>query len=341
MINFDPSKVTFKKIKLKSVNSMSGSIQVVDETITDKEKTYKMECHNSITRMFKKIYGITFFTVPFECAIMMYDGNVIALEKATFNERFHQGVSGIVEWIPTMESTFRKVQSLMQAEFEWFFDGSYLYSFYDTSDNAVANGKHLSATGNFRQLSAQSIHISYIGFSDDVYVESRNCLAYVANNGQYSISTPVWKALGGIGQNKLKSNDNYIGLATQFDNVDNNLMVNLQFAIVAGISLTKQFGYQSIEPLQLPRLMVQLRTVNLQQIPTEVKQTFDIGLSFTQAMAWLLGINRSVTTYDEMITLKKLFRYLSTNGIFSKQELRNIVKGEGAIPLIDLATHEA
>jgi hypothetical protein len=340
MIKFDPSKVEFKKIKLKSVNSMAGSIQVVDETITDKEKTYKMECHNSITRLFKNTYKITFFTVPFECAVMLYDGNIIALEKATFNERVHEGVSGTVEWTPTMERVYRTVQSLMRTECEWFFDGCYLYSFYDTLDNAVAKGKYLSATGNFRSLSAQSIHISYIGFTDNVYVEGRNCLAYVANNGQYSISTPVWKTLGGIGQNKLKSNEDYIGLSTQFDNVDNNLMVNLQFAIVAGINLTKQFGYQSIEPLQLPRLMVQLRTVNLQQIPTEVKQTFDIGLSFSQAMAWLLGINRSVTTYDEMITLKKLFRYLSTNGIFSKQELQNIVKGEGELPLLDLATYE-
>jgi hypothetical protein len=337
MIKFDPAKVTFKKIKLKTINALSGSIQVIDETVRGKEKTYKMECHNSITRLFKKTYNITFFTVPYECAIMLYDGHIVALEKAVINERFTEGLNGIIEWVPQMERVYSTVQSLMNAQYDWYFDGSYVYSFGCSLEDAITGGKFLSRSGNFRSLVAQAIHINYIGISSDVYVESRNCLAYVANNDVFSITPPIWKTLEGIGSNKIKSEDT-IGLTTQFDKVDNNLMVNLQFAIVAGTALTRQFGYQSIEPLQLPKLMVQLKTVNLPQISTEIKQTFDIGLSFTQAMAWLLGINRNITTYEEMITMKKLFRYLSTNGIFSKQELSNILKSDEEIPLLDIAS---
>jgi hypothetical protein len=218
-----------------------------------------------------------------------------------------------------------------------------VYTFKQSLDAAIEEGKLLSSDGRFRSLYVTAIHLNYIGFFDDsyVYAESRTCLAYVASSGVYSIAPPIWKTLDGIGNSQFKkagTDTDVLGLSSQFDKVDNLLMVNLQFAIIAGIQLTKQFGYQSIEPLQLPRLMVQLNTVNLQQISTEVRQTFDIGLTFTQAMAWLLGINRNVTTYDEMITLKRLFRYLSANGIFSRNELNNIVKDDAGElpPLLDL-----
>lgn len=342
MITFEPSKIKIKRIKVKSLNSMSGALQIIDETVTDREKTYKMDCPKAITGFYKKVHGVTNYTIPQECAIMLYDGNIIALERAPVNSRFTIGLfDESIEWIPQMQSVFDKILSMLKPEYRWFFDGSYIYSFYDGIDLAVAGGKHLSENGNFRAVIAHSIFVNYIGFADDVYIEDRNCLAYIANNGAYSVSTPVWKTLDGIGNNKLKAADSqeYIGLSTQFDKVDNNLMVNLQFAIYAGTILTRQFGYQSIEPLQLPKLMVQLRTVNLPQIPTEVKQTFDIGLTFTQAMAWLLGLNKKVATYDEMMTMKKLFRYLSTNGIFGKKDIHNIVKDEHIdLPLLDLSS---
>ena len=341
MIKFDHSKIEIKRIKLKSINSMSGSIQVVDETVTDKEKTYKLECHNSITRLYNKTHGATYYTVPYECAILLYDGNIIALEKANINQRLSEGFDGeSTEWMPRMAQTFKQVVGMMGEYNDWYIDGSYVYTFKQSLDSAVKEGKHLSSDGRFRSIYVTAIHLNYIGFTTDVYAESRTCLAYVANSGEYSIAPPVWKTLDSIGNTQIRkasAESENVGLTSQFDKVDNNLMVNLQFAIVAGIQLTRQFGYQSIEPLQLPRLMVQLNTVNLQQISTEVKQTFDIGLSFTQAMAWLLGINRRVTTYEEMITLKRLFRYLSANGIFSKKELNNIVQADsGELPLLDL-----
>lgn len=103
-----------------------------------------------------------------------------------------------------------------------------------------------------------------------------------------------------------------------FDMIDESLAVNLNFALKAGQEIGKKFGYEFVEPLQLPRLMIELHTVNLPNVPAEVKATYDIGLKFTHAMAWLLGMSRK-TKEDDLetyIMMRSLMKYLTKRGIF-------------------------
>lgn len=312
-IKFDINKIKFTNIKLKSINPMTGNLGYVDESITDKEKIKRIDCPKSILRIYKNTYKSTNYVVPQEACLMTYDGHVIALEKL--------GV-GKEEFM--MKHILNKVIDLLNPNYEWYFDGSYIYSFFSSQDNAIKNGEELTEDGKFRVIKTKAVFINYIGFTDDIYVEDRECLGYYSNN-QYSISPPVWKMLGNIGENKLKDKEKDLAIDSQFDKIDNKMLVNLQFAITAGNILSKQFGYHMIEPLQLPRLMIQLKTVNLQAVPTGTKQTFDIGFKFTQAMAWLLGIYKTkVNTYEDMLAMRQLFRYLSANGIYSKSMMKNI-----------------
>jgi hypothetical protein len=111
----------------------------------------------------------------------------------------------------------------------------------------------------------------------------------------------------------------------------------LQFAILAGINLTRIFGYRSIEPLQLPKLMKQLVTVNLQSIPKEIKQTFDIGMSVTQAYAWIMGLMLKVESLDDYVYMKRLLRYVSTTGTTKRTRLSDVLKvPEITIPLLSM-----
>ena len=293
---------------------MNGNLGYVDETVTNKEKIKRIDCPKSILRIYKKTYKSTNYVVPQDACIMTYDNHVIALEKL-----------GVGKTEFKMEHIFNKATALLNPSFEWYFDGSYIYSFFSSQDNAILKGKTLTEDGKFRVIKTKAVFINYIGFSDDVYVEDRECLGYYTN-GQYSISPPVWKMLDNVGVNKLKEKEeNSLVMDSQFDKIDSKMLVNLQFAITAGNILSKQFGYHMIEPLQLPRLMIQLKTVNLQAVPTGTKQTFDIGFKFTQAMAWLLGIYKNnVNTYEDMLAMKQLFRYLSSNGIYSKSMMKNI-----------------
>lgn len=329
---FDASKITFEHIRVKTINSAGGSISIIDESVTDKEKTTRYDCPNTITRAFKAIHGMTQFQIPHECCIMKYDGTIIAIEKAAINERTYIGLDGTEKnWIPELENNFKKVQSMI-TEGEWYIDGTYLYSFKEGLDEAIKHGNDLTKDGKFRSVECTAIMLSYIGFHDDVFVEGRNCLAYVADNGEYSITPPIWKTynfVGGIGA----SDDGVV--LSDFNKAEESLLVNLQFAIIAGINITRIYGYKRIEPLQLPKLMVQLRTVNLQQLPQEVKETFDIGMSFLQALAWLMGLYRQVPSFDDMMYMKRLIKYLTSTGT-NKRKSMEVLTAPNSVPLMTM-----
>jgi hypothetical protein len=262
---------------------------------------------------------------------MKYDGTIVAIEKAAINERSYTGFDGTEKnWIPEMESVYKKVLSMTEGE--WYIDGTYLYQFKGGVDNAVTNGTNLTADGKFRSVECTAILLSYIGFNDDVYTEGRNCLAYVPDAGEYSITPPIWKTynfVGGLGVNEEGAT------LSDFNKAEESLLVNLQFAIVAGINITRIFGYRRIEPLQLPRLMVQLRTVNLQLLPQEVKETFDIGMSFLQALGWLMGLMKQVPTFDDMMYMKRLIKYLTSTGT-NKRKSMDVLTAPNPVPLMTM-----
>lgn len=353
LFRFEPHDITFKKVKISNLSySFGGTLTILDEDRStpghDVYKRYPIPL--ALARVFKDKYKLSKFLVPVEGCIMMYRGNVIAIEKAMFNERYYPDSNGeLHEWMPTMESVFKKIKMMIYSG-KWYFDGSFIYSFRDYAhvvddvDQAVHNGESLSIDDCFRSIHVDAIRITYVGYTEEVYIEDRQCLAYRASNGEFSVSPPIWKSMSGLGNSNLKkkSNENeLIGLTNQFDKVDRIMAVNLNFALQAGNVLTKEFGYKSIEPLQLPKLMVQLKTVNLPRISQEVKQTIDIGMTFTQTMAWLLGMQKELTEYDQMLALRKLFKYLSIKGIYGRKSLTEIRVDESvAVPLLTRAQAE-
>lgn len=331
LYKFDKSKLQIKRVRIKSLNSATGFINIIDETNLTKEKTVKLECSNSITRTFRAVYGMTHFQVPHECCIMTYEGTVIALEKAVINERTYEGIDGTIkEWTPTMLSTIESVLELMD-DSDWYIDGSYVYSFGTTVRDAIENGTSLHTELNFRVVPCTAIMLNYIGFNDVVSTESRNCLAYMASTGEYSISPPIWKSYSFVGG--LGTTDE--GVATSLQTADEKRFVNLQFAIIAGINITRIYGYDSIEALQLPKLMIQLKTINLQSLPQEVKETFDMGMSYTTALAWLLGLLMRVPSFYDMMQMKKLLKYLTTTGSASRVS-NEVLTEDKEIPLLSM-----
>ena len=331
LFRFEPHDISFQKVKIKNISkAFGGTLTIVDEERSElegKEVYKRYAIPHSLERVFRDKYKIKQFFVPVEGCIMMYRGNVIAIEKAVFNERTYEDSNGeIKEWQPTMEAVFRKIRMMIYSG-DWYFDGSYIYSFGKDHVQAIAEGEPLTIDGKFRSVNVNAIRITYAGFANEIYEETRQCIAYMAADGQCSVSPPIWKHMSGLGNSNLKKRNNdseLIGLTTQFDKVDAIMAVNLNFALTAGVTLTKHFGYKSISPLQLPKLMVQLKTVNLPRIAQEIKQTFDIGMTFTQTIAWLLGLQMNVTDYDQMLALRKLFKYLSIKGIFARKTLTDI-----------------
>jgi len=315
LIKFDKDKLEYRKVKLKSINASNGYVVLEDGK--------RLECTSSlVSTIYKNIYGMTSFTIPAEFCLMMYEGLVVSLEKAAINERYVITSNGdMVEWQPLMISRVDNVLAKCRVEYEYYFDGSYIYTFGDSIPYKLRFGRKMTDDGKFVSVDVSASNLSNV-LSDINPFGRRNCLGYIASNGSYAVTSPLWATLVNIGENNMKKATMEIkGGMTQFDKVDRNMIVSLQFAIYSGKMLSKVFGYHSLDFLQLPKLMIQLNTVNLPNVPVDIRNTFDIGIPFTQCMAHLLGLLRRCTTLEEVCMMNKVIKYLSTKGIYSRKAI--------------------
>lgn len=330
LLAFDPKKVRFQNVKIKRVTTaLGGSVSVLDEPHfekTGKEVFHKIEIPLSLARMFKVKYKITQFMVPHEGVVMYYDDMVISIEKATKNERFFESFDGTTrKWESNCEIHF---QDAYERFFEndpvdWFFDGLYAYNFAgEDLKGLVKRSKWLDSVGTFRAVEVAAVHFTYLNFKP-AESSRRMCVAAVINDDVFSISAPIWKNLGETAKtNDIDDEDGKTSLVSSFKGIDGQVAVNLNFALRAAKELANNFGYESIQPLQLPKMMIQMKTVNVPRLPKEVKSTTDIGLKFTHGLSWLLGLQYNATTPDQILVIRQMIKYLMTKGYFWKEKTK-------------------
>ncbi|RWZ87304.1 MAG: hypothetical protein EO766_12325 [Hydrotalea sp. AMD] len=328
MIHYDPSRITVEIVRLKSVTTaLGGSISVLDEENSSyrKEVTKRIKCPLSVARAFiQKHKKTTKYLIPVITAIVKYDDIVLTLERhplGTFGEMESLGFDGeMKKWQPDSELNLdRYINPLIfKPTREWFFDGRYIYSFNSLDiDKEIANAQHLTEDGQFRKLICMSIDTQELANADKITPTERTCVTFVSNTGQYSISPPIWKDLSTVGANKLEDDESNPSINMySFNKIDEQMSVNLNFALAAGRSIGSMFGYNFVEPLQLPRLMIDLHTVNLPNVPKQIRATYDIGIRFTHAMAWLLGLLRNADNLDNYIMMRSLMKYLTQKGVY-------------------------
>lgn len=344
LIKFDPELVTFQKVKVKRVTTaLGGSVTVLDEAHfarTGKEIFHKIDCPVAVARAFGMKHGMSAFLKPAETCLSFYDGRIISIELAPAhlkNERFTQGLfEDSREWLSQSEANFRVHIRKQLAEGVWYFDGLYVYKFAkDNLLEAVADSKPLIADGSFRDVRCTAVNLSrlYAGSEslsekqkqksaeDALAIEERSCLGFAL--GEISVvSPPIWKDLSNVHDRKMKgrdidtTEDGVFDSAATLSTMDDKLFVNLQFALTAGKEISQAFGYDKIAPLQFPKLMIQLRTVNLPAMVKEIKATHNIGMKFTHALAWLLGLLHTATGVDQMNAIRRMLKYLTTKGVY-------------------------
>lgn len=330
MIKYDPNLVSIQIVRLKTVTTaLGGSITIVDDKKSSDtlEVIKRVECPLSIARAFiQRHKKVTKYLVPVLTAIVRYDDKIISLERhplGTFGQLEGEGLNDqIVTWTPDSELNLSKYvnEFITNSNKEWYFDGRYIYSFNNQDINLMLNdAQRMSNDGFFRKLDVTSIDTQVLSQSDKLEPSNRTCVAFVSSNGQYSISPPIWKDVSSVGNTKMDDDTN---LTYNFDAIDERMSVNLNFALSAGKQIGELFGYDSIQPLQLPRLMIELHTVNLPNVQQQVKATYDIGLSFTHTFAWLLGLLNQSNNLDTFIAMRSLMKYLTKRGIFRKDSFR-------------------
>jgi len=325
MIKFDVEKLTVDVVLLKScTTALGGSVRIVDEENSDDKEVYKkINVPMAIVRTFSARWKTSNYMKPVVTAIVKYDGHPVALERhplGTLGARREEGLfEDDREWLSeSIHNIKHYIKPLCKdGSTEWYFDGKFMYSFTGTIKSNVDRGVFLSKAGNFRAIEVTAIQLSHIHDSEKLDPSDRTCLAYVAGNGEYSITPPIWKRLADVGTKALSQSDSDED-DHRFDAIDEYLAVNLAFALKAGQVIGSLFGHEEIEPLQLPELMIRLNTVNLPKISSKVKSTYDIGMTFTQSMAWLIGMSNRINSLDSHMALRNILKYLTTKGIFRK-----------------------
>lgn len=335
MIPFEIEQLRVEHVWLKdSTTALGGSIRVVDEErSTDDQEVYKkINVPMAIVRKFvNENKKVTRYLKPVLTAVTYYGDHAVALERHPYlkdGEVLTDLAGELAHWTSQSETNLDKFILPITRTNDWFVDGTFIYTFAEKDKNdAVA----LSGNNKFKAVSVRAFKLADIHKKDKMVApEDRTCLLYNTSCGQEAMSPPIWKQLTGVGETQLgltEDEDNgtvsadALGVITgnhQFDRIDELLAVNLAFALKAGQKIADVFGYDSIEPLGLDDLMIQLRTVNLPRVAKEVKQTFDIGIPFTHAIAWLLGLTARTETLDAYVVLRSLLKYLTTKGIYRK-----------------------
>lgn len=359
MITFDPSKVTFEFVKLKTVTmAIGGSISVVDEgrSTPKSEVLQRIEVPLACVRQFiKQTKKVTRYLKPVYVCLMRYESHVVAMERHPLGVmgKLEETIDGKTRtWTPTCELKYKLyvlplVRGPIHGSATWFFDGRFVFSFDHDDEKEIAERSRewLTSDGKFRKVKARSVDLQALSLmSYKVEPTERSCLAFVSSRGVVSISPPIWKDVADVGlvqlgraaavsedaddEDDTGRKETATKLDYSFDRINEDLAVNLSFALKAGTEIGKTFGYEYVEPLHLPRLMIELHTVNLPSVPKEVKSTYDINLPFTHALAWLLGLARRANTLDTYIMMRSLMKYLTKRGIF-----RSNVFNAGAIYL--------
>lgn len=333
MISFDPSKVSFSIVRLKSVTTaLGGSMTILNEALStpDKEVMSRVVLPMAIARDFIVRHNkLTRYLKPVYVGVAWYDNMVVALERhplSTFGELETESVDGTMRtWEPEMVDHFKWIANAMKVStIDWYFDGRYIYTFNQQClEETLAQSDYLTENGNFRKVPAQTFDLHELHTKKSLNIEERSCLGFVGQTGAYTISPPIWKNLDDVGSTQLtRANssgmvDDDSGLAiAKFDTIDEVLSVNLNFSLKAASEVGKIFGYEAVEPLQLSRLMIELCTVNLPNVKNEIKASYCTGMKFTHAIAWLLGLQTRADTLDTMIMVRSLLKYLTKRGIF-------------------------
>lgn len=345
MIPFEIEKVEIKHVWLKScTTALGGSISIVDESRSSetKEVLTKVSVPLAAVRKFVKTHSISKYLKPVLTAVTFYDGHAVAIERhplGSLGQEVVEGLSGERHWESESERNLDRYLMPLTRSGNWYTDGTFVYSVRESDLQAA---EFMSRDGKFRSVRVQAIKLADIGTAGSSIPQERTCLQYVAATGEKFITSPIWKSLSAVGTAQLgradddgeavdldddddgeaSINSDATETAFQFDRIDQFLSVNLSFVLKAGREIANIFGYDSIEPLQLDNLMVQLRTVNLPTVDKSVKQTFDSGLPFTHAIAWLIGLTRRTETLESYMVLRSLLKHLTTKGVYRKGAFR-------------------
>ena len=329
MYDFNINNLTIKHVYIKTVTqALGGSITIQDP---DTEITTRIPVPYHVARRFIKEHKVQHYVVPVLSAIMYYEDIIVAVE------RHHLGNIGVesrenvfgetVVWKSRMEAFVEQMTERF-AVGNWFVDGTSVYQFIQGDQ-----GKPLTKAGDYQTVPVYAydfadFQLAESAMSTDAKRKTKQCLKFTTG-GIEVFSPPIWKSVDSVGKySVMKNADNdaseemtAMNKDFPYDSINDILLVNINFALNAAKELSQAFGYSAIEPLCLDDLMVKMTTVNLPSLDSSIKKTSEIGMTYTHAVAWLMGFVYRSDNLSQLMNVRALFKYLASTGCYQKRKL--------------------
>lgn len=347
MLPFEPELLTVSYHKLKKVTTaLGGSISIVDPEDPTGRALIRIPIPFAVARKFIQATKFTVYMNPVTIAVMRYGDAIINLERDLLsNIRDKDTMPEGYVWKSNLEIFQDGPLQKKLGSAVWFFDGRYIFHFPAGLLGQLRYGgddvQYISQDLSFRSGLVTTIDLYEIDEyrAMNVITEDRGVMAFVTDTGAFAVTPPIWKNVEAIGSsgatdtNARHDHEDYIDQTTGItisaervssliDNLDDNFALNLNFTLNTAKNISNQFGFDSIEPLQLPEIMLSLQTVNIPSLPKSIKSTFSIGLSPSHALAWLMGLLNQSENMDDYLAVRAAIKYLTSKGLFHKKTTR-------------------
>lgn len=334
--------VTYHKMK-RVTTALGGSISIVDEEDSTGKTLIRIPIPFAVARKFLKATKITEYMNPVTVAILRYGDSIINLERDLLTNI--KDAEDSYKWVSHLEIFQDGPLQKRLGDALWFFDGRYIFHFPNGMLQQLKDGgpnvQYISQDLRFRSGVVNSIDLYDVDEyrSVNVMTEDRSVMAFVADNGDFAVTPPIWKNVEAIGSSasveidSRTDHEDYLDRTTGItisadrvsnliDNLDDKFALNLNFTMYASKAISNEFGFDAIEPLQLPEIMLSLNTVNIPSLPKSIKSTFSIGLSPSHGLAWMMGLLNRAEDMDGYLAVRAAIKYLTSKGLFHKSTTR-------------------
>lgn len=311
---------TFNKesLHIEYVELLSLSKATIDPNVQFRDaagQTHKMQIPVSVARIVRgRLKSVSRFPAGYPAALAFVDGRIVSMDVAV--GKAYKMYKDLGEWISCLET---RKELLNAIEGEWLWDGQYAYRF-------VGDVKPMGQT-NFGNIDTRVFNLYRLGEEKGDLIENLVALCFRNPKTQEWVkTTPLTRHSGAFLQitgdvDKFNKMDQFVDEDEAFLEIDSNVFPNIRFVNYAAKALSRQFGYESVEPLGLPILMMEHQTFNIGGLPTEMQAASAAPMSFSCALAWMIGFNQQVESLDDLIAIKSSTKMLLTKGNTTKREL--------------------
>lgn len=323
MIEFDIKKLHQKLLNVTKI-SMLGNITYIDDNGEEKN----LMGNKSFFTQVSKTFGITNFRKTKKMSFLYYDNVPLSIDYLVLimineDERVKLEQSwngGFLKFISNLENSLKDEYF---KDLKFYIDGKYLY-YFKTDDEGEIKYKALSKSKDdlFHLTACKSLNLQNINSS--LYKNNyRQVIIYKAKNKNGEYETFVSPTIKSI-KHKFKDDDKNQKSKVDFDKINENFEVNLNFLLDAAKIIGGIYGYEATEFLNIEKTLIELKTVNLYKLQSHIINITTIDKNVLQCAAWMLGFYVRNKDLNNALKFRDMFSKLFSTYLISKYKIKGI-----------------